>query len=144
VISLDNEIKSSIFEQVEREGYSKKLGLKLIELDEGHAVVEMTPAKEDTNIFGMIHGGAIFSLMDEAFQVSCNSYGVMAVALSVNVIFHNPPKQGSKLRAESNEIHRSHKTATYDIRVTEGENNILIATCQALAYRKKEKLPFLL
>ena len=142
MISLDNEIKSSIFEQVEREGYSKKLGLKLIELDEGHAVVEMTPAKEDTNIFGMIHGGAIFSLMDEAFQVSCNSYGVMAVALSVNVIFHNPPKQGSKLLAESNEIHRSHKTATYDIRVTDN-NDILIASCQALAYRRKERLPFL-
>jgi acyl-CoA thioesterase len=46
------------------------------------------------------------------------------------------------LRAESKEIYRSAKTATYDIKVTE-DGNILIATCQALAYRKKGKLPFI-
>ena len=139
---MDEEIRSSIFNRVANEGYADKLGLRLVELTPGHAVVEMVPQKNTDNIFGMVHGGAIFSLVDEAFQVSCNSHGTMAVALSVNIIYHNPPKEGECLRAESREIHRSRKTATYDIRVKD-ENDVLIASCQALAYRKKDKLPFL-
>lgn len=139
---MDDVIRSSIFKKVVKEGYARKLGLKLIELTPGHAIVEMVPNKDDTNIFGMVHGGAIFSLMDEAFQASCNSHGTVAVALSVNVVYHNPPEGNKKLRAESREIHCSQKTATYEIKVKD-ENGTLIASCQALAYRKKDKLPFL-
>ena len=119
-----------------------KLGFKLIDMAPGHAIVQMVPQSDDTNIFGLVHGGAIFSLMDEAFMVSSNSDGRVAVALDVNVIFHNPAKKGRKLKAESNEIHSSQKIAAYEIRVTD-EDDVLIATCHAIAYRKKEKLPFL-
>jgi len=139
---MDDEIRSSFLEQVANEGYAAKLGMRLLEVNPGHAIVEMAPRKADCNIFGTVHGGAIFSLMDEAFQISCNSHGTIAVALCVNVIYHNPAEAGSKLRAESREIHRSKKTGTYEIKVT-NEAGVLIASCQALAYRKKEKLPFL-
>ena len=139
---MDQEVLSSIAECVKVEGYAEKLGLTLVSLSDGCAVVDMLPANNDANIFGMVHGGAIFSLMDEAFQVSCNSHGRVAVALNVNVVFHNPAKTGRKLRAESKEIHCSKKTATYEIKVTD-ENDLLIASCQALAYRKRERLPFL-
>ncbi len=118
------------------------MGLKLVELSSGRAVVEMVPQKNDENIFGMVHGGAIFSLMDEAFQISCNSHGRVAVALNVNVTFHAPAPFNQLLRAESTERHRSKKTATYQITVTDATGT-LIASCQALAYRKKERLPFL-
>ena len=139
---MDGEIQSAMFHAVSKEGYARKMGLTLVELEPGRAVVEMTPREEDTNIFGMIHGGAIFSLMDEAFQTSCNSHGTVAVALSVNIIYHNPPRVGGRLRAESKEIHRSKKTGTYEIRVID-DKGVLIASCEALAYRKKERLPFL-
>lgn len=139
---MDEEIRSSLFRRVEEEGYAKKLGMKLVDVKPGYALVEMAPKGEDVNIFGMIHGGAIFSLMDEAFQISCNSHGTVAVALSVNVVYHRPPKKGEKLRAESKETHFSKKTSTYNIRVID-EKDDLIASCQALAYRKKEALPFL-
>jgi acyl-CoA thioesterase len=139
---MDDDILRSITGEVANEGYARKLGLELTRLEKGYAVVEMVPGEDDTNIFGMVHGGAIFSLMDEAFQVSCNSHGTVAVALSVSVVYHNPPRRGARLRAESHEVNRSTKTATYDIRVMD-ENDVLIASCQALAYRKKERLPFL-
>jgi acyl-CoA thioesterase len=139
---MDEMIRFAIMEQVAKEGYAEKLGMKLVRLSPGCAVVEMVPQKDDGNIFGMVHGGAIFSLMDEAFQVSCNSHGRVAVALNVNVTFHAPAPFNERLRAESKERHRSKKTATYHITVI-GETGALIASCQALAYRKKEYLPFL-
>jgi len=133
----------AIRKRVANEPYARKMGLKLLKLEPGYALVEMKLADNMTNIFDMTHGGAIFSLIDEAFEISCNTHGTVAVALNVSVTYHRSPTDRAVLRAESKEIQRSAKTATYDIRVTEGENNILIATCQALAYRKKEKLPFL-
>ena len=137
-----DEVIQSIRRQVHKEPFARKLGLRLIKVEPGRAIVEMEPQEELTNIFGMTHGAAIFSLIDEAFEVSCNTHGTVAVALSVTVTYHRAPDQKSKLRAESVEIHRSAKTGTYDIKVTD-EHNTLIASCTALCYRKKEKLPFL-
>jgi acyl-CoA thioesterase len=137
-----DEVIQSIKRQVQKEPFARKLGVRLIKAEPGYAMVEMEPQEELTNIFGMTHGGAIFSLIDEAFEVSCNTHGTVAVALSVTVTYHQAPDQKSKLRAESMEIHRSAKTGTYEIKVTD-ERDTLIASCTALCYRKKEKLPFL-
>lgn len=137
-----DEAIQSIKRNVQKEPFARKLGLRLIKVEPGYAMVEMEPQEELINIFGMTHGGAIFSLIDEAFEVSCNTHGTVAVALSVTVTYHRAPDQKSRLRAESVEIHRSAKTGTYDIKVRD-EHNVLIASCTALCYRKKEKLPFL-
>ena len=139
---MDQEVADAIWKRVAQEPFARKLGLKLVKLEPGYALVEMTLQPDTANIFEMTHGGAIFSLIDEAFELSCNSHGTVAVALSMTVTYHRPPTQGAILRAESREIYRSRKTGTYDIKVTENED-MLIASCQALAYRKNEKLPFL-
>lgn len=139
---MDDRVIEAIERQVEKEPYAGKMGLRLVELAPGHSVVELTPREDLTNIFGMTHGGAIFSLIDEAFEVSCNAHGTVAVALSMNISYHQAPSPASRLRAESHEIHRSARTATYEIKVTD-EDNQLIASCTALAYRKKDRLPFL-
>ena len=139
---MDKKIISSVTTRIEIEPYARKLGVRLVELEPGRAVVEMPVHDEMNNIFGIIHGGAIFSLIDEAFQASCNSHGTVAVALNVNVTYHQPPQKKGKLKAESIELHRSKRTATYQIRVTDDEET-LIASCLALAYRKGEPLPFL-
>ena len=139
---MNDKIIDAIRQKVAKEPYARKMGLRLLRLEPGYALVEMALKSDMANIFGVTHGGAIFSLIDEAFETSCNAHGTVAVALNMTVTYHRPPTKGGVLRAESKEIYRSSKTATYEIKVTEGEN-ILIASCQALAYRKKEKLPFL-
>jgi acyl-CoA thioesterase len=94
------------------------------------------------NIFDLTHGGAIFALIDEAFQTACNSHGTMAVALSMSLPYIAPPRTGSRLTAEAREYNRTRRTATYEIKVNDSDGN-LIAVCQALAYRKGLPLPFL-
>jgi len=66
----------------------------------------------------------------------------MAVALSTMVTYIASPVPGSTLTAEAREISCTRKTANYDIKVYDDENR-LIASCQALAYRKGSPLPFL-
>ena len=139
---MSSTIIDTIKRKMESEPYARKLGLALVLLEPGRATVEMAPQAENANLFGMTHGGAIFSLIDEAFQLACNSHGTLAVALNMTVTYHKPPDRRSRLRAEAEEVHCSRRTATYEIKVVD-ENEALIATCLALAYRKGDPLPFL-
>ncbi|MEE9121048.1 MAG: PaaI family thioesterase, partial [Syntrophobacteria bacterium] len=108
----------------------------------GYALVEMKCTKEMENIFQMTHGGAIFTLIDEAFEISCNSHGTVAVAQNVNITYHRAPSPNSTLRAEAKEVAKTRRTGSYYITVKDEQEN-LIASCQALAYRKGDKLPFM-
>lgn len=139
---MDPKVKEAIFRQVEREPFAQKFGLKLMDLDDGHSRVEMTFTPDMENIFGMAHGGALFALIDEAFETASNSHGTMAVALNLNTTYVSSPAPGARLTAEAREFSRTSKTANYDIRVT-NEKGTLIASCQALVYRKGTPLPFL-
>ncbi|MCJ7495097.1 MAG: PaaI family thioesterase, partial [Deltaproteobacteria bacterium] len=82
---MDGRVKEAIFRQVEREPFAQKFGLKLTALDEGYSRVEMTFTPDMENIFGLAHGGALFALIDEAFETASNSHGTMAVALNMNI-----------------------------------------------------------
>ena len=139
---MDSKIKEAIFRQVEQEPFANKFNLKLIDLDEGYSKVEMVFTPDMENIFGKAHGGALFALIDEAFETAGNSHGTVAVALNMNISYLASPSTGATLTAEAKEINRTNKTAVYDIKVVEGENR-LIASCQALVYRLDKALPFL-
>ena len=139
---MDPKVKEAIFRQVEREPFAQKFGLKLMDLDDGYSRVEMTFTPDMENIFGMAHGGALFALIDEAFETASNSHGTMAVALNLNTTYVSSPAPGIRLTAEAREFSRTSKTANYDIRVTD-EKGSLISSCQALVYRKGTPLPFL-
>ena len=139
---MDEKVKQAIMDQVRREPFARKFGIELVNLKPGSSRVEMVFSKDMENIFGMAHGGAIFALIDTAFETACNSHGTMAVALSVTVNYLAAPAPGAKLIAEAREINRTRKTGNYDIRVTQHDGE-LIAVCQALAYRKGVPLPFL-
>ena len=139
---MDEKVRAAIFRQVAKEPFVQKFGLKLTALDEGYSRVEMNFTPDMENIFGMAHGGALFALMDEAFETASNSHGTMAVALNMNVTYIAPPAKGGRLIAEAKEFNRTKRTAVYDIRVSDDENN-LVATCQALVYRLGKTLPFL-
>jgi len=137
-----NKIFDAIIKRVREEPYAKKLGIELIELDEGYSKVKMTFKEDMENIFGMVHGGAIFSLIDEAFETAANTHGTAAVALSMNITYIKPVSAGDVLYAEAKEMSLSGRIGTYVINV-ENEGGDLIALCQALVYRKKHELPFL-
>ena len=139
---MDEKTKQAIFDQVAKEPFAKKFGITLVDLAAGYSRVEMTFTPDMENIFSMAHGGAIFALIDTAFETSCNSHGSMAVALNVTVNYLAAPSKGAKLIAEAQEISLTRKTGNYEIKVKE-ENGTLIAACQALAYRKGVPLPFM-
>jgi acyl-CoA thioesterase len=143
MIPMDQAVKEAIFRAVRKEPFAQALKMELVALDQGYSAVEMAydPAAMD-NIYARAHGGAIFALIDEAFETASQTHGTIAVALNVNVTYVTSPKAGAHLRAEAREVSRTQKTAAYDIKITDQDGQI-IATCQALAFRTGKPIPFL-
>lgn len=139
---MDERIREAIYRRVAEEPFGRKFGLRLVTLEEGYSLVEMVLTPDMGNIFGKAHGGAIFALIDEAFETASNSYGNVAVALSMSVTYLASPAMGARLTAEAKEINRTTRTAVYDIKVREEEGK-LVASCQALVYLMDRPLPFL-
>ena len=140
---MNQSVKEAIYRAVDKEPFSRAMNMELVSLEPGHSIVEMNYVPETmNNIYDMAHGGAIFALIDEAFETAGQTDGTVAVALNISVTYVSSPEAGTRLRAEAREVSRTKKTAVYDIKVT-GHNEHLIAKCQALAYRTGKPIPFL-
>jgi acyl-CoA thioesterase len=131
----------SLRRKAQDESYGRLLGMEIVEVGNGFARVRMRANAEFENIFGYIHGGALFSLIDEAFQLACNSHGSVAVALNVSITYMTAAKPGATLEAQAKETHRTRKTASYICELRNTDTGELIATAQALAYRTGREIP---
>lgn len=115
-----------------RNPFPMLLGIELTGWGPGWATARMTPAPSLRNLAGSIHGGAISSLADVAFEVACNSYGRECLALDLTAHF-TAPASGEPLVAAAEEMTRSRRTASYRVTVSEGERTV--AWFLAVAYR---------
>ena len=140
---MDAKLKAALFKAVGKEPFAQAFNITLKELELGYSVVEMKydPDCMD-NIYNHAHGGALFGLIDEAFDTACQTEGTIVVALNMNVTYVTSPKAGARLRAVARQISQTKKTASFDIKVTD-ETDTLIASCSALAYRTGKPIPFL-
>ena len=140
---MDQKVKEAIFEAVRKEPFAREMQMELVELKDGYSIVQMLYESEKmNNMYARAHGGAIFSLIDEAFEAAGQTDGTIVVALNVNVTYVSSPAPGQRLQAEARRVSQTKKTASYDIKVTD-QNGQIIALCQALAFRTGKPIPVL-
>jgi acyl-CoA thioesterase len=140
---MDPKVKEAIEKAVKREPFAQALKMDLVELADGYSVVHMIYEPEKmNNMYARAHGGALFALIDEAFEAAGQTDGTIVVALNVNVTYVSSPEPGQRLQAEAHRVSQTKKTASYDIKVTDQRGQV-IALCQALAFRTGKPIPFL-
>lgn len=139
---MDAGVRDAIFEATRQEPFCLLLGMELVELSDGRSVVEMEyePDRMD-NIYRRDHGGAVFALIDEAFETASQTAGTIAVALNVNVTYVKSPEPG-RLRCEAVLVTQTKKTATYTITVTDPKGEV-VALCTGLVYQTGKPIPFI-
>jgi len=98
---MNQKDRETILKKAQNEPFAKKFQLTFVDLQKGYAKVAMVFTPDMENIFGMAHGGAIFSLMDAAFEIASNSHGTMAVALNMSINYLASPEKGATLTAEA-------------------------------------------
>lgn len=96
---------------------SRALGMELISVAPGHAVVEMEVRDDMINGWELCHGGLVASLADSTFALACNSRGTVTVAAGFDVTFLEPAHRGDRLRATAAERALRGRSGVYDVTV---------------------------
>jgi acyl-CoA thioesterase len=104
---------------------TQALGMNLVSVAPGQAVITMTVTASMVNGHKLCHGGYIFTLADSAFAFACNTYNQRTVAQHCAVTFLSSAKLGDKLVARAVERQRSGRSGIYDVTVTREEGNVI-------------------
>jgi acyl-CoA thioesterase len=97
---------------------SQGLGMEIVDVKAGEAVLTMAIQRHMVNGHGIAHGGFIFLLADSAFAFACNSRNERTVAAQCNISFIRPARLGDRLVARAREISKAGRSGIYDVRVT--------------------------
>ena len=100
-----------------RDNATHALGMTLVSVAPGHAVMRMTVRSDMVTGHHICHGGLIFTLADSAFAYACNSYNLNTVASACSIDFLAPAREGDVLEATAVERSTSGRTGVYDIEV---------------------------
>lgn len=100
-----------------RDQAAQALGMKIVRVRPGEALVTMTVRPNMVNGHHICHGGMIFSLADTAFAYACNSYNKNTVASACHIDFLAPAKEDETLEAEATEQFSAGRTSVYDVTV---------------------------
>jgi acyl-CoA thioesterase len=96
---------------------SAGLGMELVSLDVGRAVVRMPVTATMVNGHDIAHGGFVFALADSAFALACNSHGPVTVAAACDITFVASARLGDLLVAEAVERARFGRSGLTDVTV---------------------------
>ncbi len=101
----------------QQDACARALGIDIVDMDEGMAVLTMTITPQMLNGHQTCHGGQLFSLADTAFAYACNSQGLAAVASACTIDFLRPGFAGDRLTATARVRHQGKLTGVYDIEI---------------------------
>ena len=103
---------------------SEWMGIEVLALGDGHAIIRMTLRQEMLNGFGMAHGGMIFAFADTAFALACNPAAPepghpasMTVAAGADINFLQPAYRGQVVTAVAERRSSAGRSGLYDIQV---------------------------
>jgi len=122
----------------EKDAFSKWLGIKIINLDHGSALLEMEIREEMTNGFNIAHGGVTYSFADSAFAFAANSTGRKSVSIETSISYTQALKVGDVIRAEAIQESETNKLAIYSVKVTTLEGKT-VALFKGTVYRTSEE-----
>ncbi|MEQ9695377.1 hydroxyphenylacetyl-CoA thioesterase PaaI [Shimia sp. SDUM112013] len=104
---------------------SQDLGMTIVEVDEGRAVLQLTVAERHSNGHGICHGGITFSLADSAFAFACNSRNQSTVAQHNIISYLAPGRLGDVLTATATELSLTGRSGIYDVKVTNQDGTVI-------------------
>jgi acyl-CoA thioesterase len=104
---------------------SRELGIKVISVAPGQAVLGMVVTAAMVNWHNTCHGGFIYLLADTAFGYACNTRNQRMVAQYCSISYLNPARSGEKLTAHAVERQRQGRSGIYDVTVKLDDGTVI-------------------
>ena len=122
----------------EKEPIARFLNMRLVELTPGYAKVVMKLLPEHQNFNGLVFGGIIMAVADQAFAYASNSLVQPSLATQFNIHFLNGPGVGDELTAECWAVKSGRRVGISEMKVTNQEGKIIAKATGTTIPRLKE------
>jgi acyl-CoA thioesterase len=130
-LELARQVVNKMFDN---DAFSRWLGIGIVEIRPGRAVLQMKVREDMLNGFDVCHGGITFSLADSALAFASNSHGRLSLALEANMSYPAKVFVGDLLTATAREQSRNKRIAIYDITVAK-EDDTVVGLFRGTVYR---------
>lgn len=97
--------------------------IKILEFSDDHAKLEMKIDKAVLNGHGIVHGGIIFAMADNAAAAATFTKGRLCVTLNSTINFIRPVVS-EKMIVEADAIFTGRTTGVYDVKVTNDQGTL--------------------
>ena len=121
-----DELEQRVREREEKNGFMQHNYIELESVEKDRAVFRLTIRPESRNPYGMVHGGAIYTLADNATGVAAHTEGRYYVTQTSALHFLRNQSVGT-VRATACVRHRGKSTVLTAVDIT-GEGGKLLAT----------------
>ena len=123
---------------VNRCSVAKLLGIEVYEVAEGVAKGRIKLRDELLNMFGMPHGGVLFTFADQVSAACGNTLGKQAVAVESTIHFMRPAKGEDELLAEAVLTHTSKSIGRMDVKVMTKTGSVVALMHQIFFIKEKK------
>lgn len=132
-----------ILDRLNNCGLSRLMGIAVTDLSPGFARATMKLKEEMANLFGSAHGGAIFSLADQASSAAGISLGRPAVAIQMNIHYLATPRVGEELTAEARVTHSGRRFGLIEGEIKDPSGQVITRSEQTFYFLDKSMEEFL-
>ena len=101
------------------------LNMQLVDLSPGYARVVMKLRPEYQNFNGMVFGGIIMAVADQAFAYGCNSLAYPSIATQFNIHLIASAEADDKITAECRVVRSGKRVGLSEITVTNQEGKLI-------------------
>ena len=109
----------------EKEPIATFLKMQLLELSPGYARVAMKLIPEYQNFNGMVFGGIVMAVADQAFAYASNSIAYPSIASQFNIHFIAAAGVGDELTAECRVVKSGRRVGISEMTVTNQEGKLI-------------------
>jgi len=111
--------------KAEAEPIASFLKMRLIELSPGYARIALKLSPEYQNFNGLVFGGIIMAVADQAFAYASNSLAYPSIASQFNIHFIAGAGQDDELTAEGRVVKSGRRAGLSEMTVTNQEGKLI-------------------
>ncbi len=118
---IDDVLYKYLVHSVESTPFYQLMGIEMVSVERGKAVMSVHAEEHHTNPLGFIHGGLIMSMADAAMGNAIRSLGIKAVTVDLSNSFPSAGRLGDDIRAEGKVIRAGKQLIYTEAEVFAGE-----------------------
>ena len=140
IADADRRARETVERMLVTDAFSRWLGVEVLEVAAGRAVLRMTVRPEMVNGFGTAHGGIVFAFADSALAFCTNSDGTISVALDCTISYPAAVRPGDVLIATGVRETTTNKIGFASVTVR-NQDDVVVGHFRGTVYRTHKPLP---